>query len=421
MENLVDLIGLDVPEFERRMRFFEFADEDRVRLAEISEFVEEIADEMVDRFYDRVLAFPETARFLQEPQLIEHLKFVQRAHFIQLCTGPYEVSYFESRLRVGVSHARIGLSPQWYLGAYLIQMRLVAHRLFQRYGTEPARVESYLGSLWKIVALDIALATDAYIYGGYVDRSAAEVHAYEAERAREALEAKQGEEEKRQELLSMVVHDIRSPVTAMIATARAGLRRFRDRGEPPGKQFDLIESSGQNVLHIIDNIVTHARAPGGDLPLAPEPFNVSDLVRECVDQLLPFAQQTAHTLTARDLEDLPAKRLDRVLVRRVVSNLLVNACRHTPAGGHIVVSSSIPEAGQCRITVTDDGPGLPPQVQTSIFGDGPLPTRKAGAAYVDSGLGLPFCRLACQRMGGSISIEPTGERGTRFVVTLPTD
>jgi len=421
MENLVDLIGLDVPEFERRMRFFEFTDDDRARLAEISKFVEEIAGEMVDRFYERLSAFPETALFLREPQLIQHLEQVQRAHFVQLCTGPYDTAYLESRLRVGVSHARIGLSPQWYLGAYLIQMRLAGHRLFQRYGSDPERVESYLDSLWKIVALDIALATDAYIYGGYIERSLAEVHAYEAERARETLEAKQGEEEKRQELLSMVVHDIRSPVTAMMATARAGLRRFRDRAEPPGKQFDLIESSGQNVLHIIDNIVTHARAPGGDLPLIPERFNVSDLVRECVDQLLPFAQQTAHTLTVRDLETVFAKRLDRVLVRRVVSNLLVNACRHTPAGGHIVVSCSLPEAGRCRITVTDDGPGLPLQVQTSIFGDGPLPTRKGGAAYVDSGLGLPFCRLACHRMGGSISIEPTGERGTRFVVALPTD
>lgn len=421
MENLVNLIGLDLPEFERRMRFFEFGDEDRARLAEMSSFVLEIADQMIDRFYDRVLAFPDTARFLQEPHLIEHLKQAQRAHFIQLCTGPYDAEYFESRLRVGVSHARIGLSPQWYLGAYLIQMRLVAHRLFERYGDDLDRVESFLGSLWKIVTLDIALATDAYIYGGFVERSLAELHAYEAERAREALEVRQGEEEKRQELLSMVVHDIRSPVTAMIATARAGLRRFRDRSEPPGKQFDLIESSGQNVLHIIDNIVTHARAPGGDLPLVPEAFDVSALVGECVDQLLPFAQQTAHTLTVGDMQEVPARRLDRVLVRRVVSNLLVNACRHTPAGGHIVVSCSTPVEGRCRITVTDDGPGLPPQVQQSIFGDGPLPTRKAGAAYVDSGLGLPFCRLACQRMGGSISIEPSGERGSRFVVTLPTD
>lgn len=417
MKTLLELVGLDAAECRSRMQFLGFTEEDEARLAEVAPFIESIANGMVEVFYQRVLSFPQTACFLQDPELVQRLKAAQRRHFIELCTGPYDAAYFESRLRVGVAHARIQLAPHLYLGGYLIQIDYLRMKFQERFRDDPQKAEACIGSIGKIIMLDIALATEAYIYGGFVDRTTADTRAYEAALAQEALETKLREEEKREELLRMILHDIRSPVAAMMATARAAMRRFRDLAEPPGKQFALVEATGQNLLQIIDNMVSHARAPGGELPITVEAFDVSEVVSACVAQLMPFAQQTAHGMTVIRLEPAPSIHLDKILVRRVVSNLLVNACRHTPAGSLIEVECTR-EGDWCRIVVSDNGPGLLPAVRDALETEALRPKVDA-RAYVDSGLGLPFCRLACERMGGRLEIDPSGRRGTRFVVRLP--
>lgn len=417
MEPLLRLTGLDADERRRRMDYLLFGEQDRERLLAVAPLMETIADGMVEVFYDHMLSFPQTAAFLRDPALVERLKAAQRRHFIELCRGPYDEAYFESRLRVGVAHARIKLDPHLYLGGYLVQMNYVRDRLYEHFRDDPGRADACNRSITKIILLDIALATDAYIYGGFVERAAADTRAYEAALAQEALELKLREEEKREELLRMIMHDIRSPVAAMMATARAAMRRYKDPAEPPGKQFALVEATGANLLQIIDNMVSHARAPGGELPLALEAFDVSEVVSACVAQLMPFAQQTAHALNVVALEPSPTTRLDKVLVRRVVSNLLVNACRHTPAGSSIEVECR-PDGDHCRIVVSDDGPGVPTAVREALAASALRPKSEVGAC-VDSGLGLPFCQLACERLGGHLELDRPRRRGSRFIVRLP--
>jgi signal transduction histidine kinase len=417
MASLLELVGLDAAECERRMQYIGFGPGERACLLEVAPFIETIADGMVEVFYEHLLSFPQTARFFDDPVLVARLKTAQRRHFIELCTGPYDAAYFESRLRVGVTHARIRLDPHLYLGAYLIQIEYLRDRFHGHFGDDREGFEACIGAIGKIIMLDIALATDAYIYGGFVDRTTADTRAYEATLAQEALEAKLREEEKREELLRMIMHDIRSPVAAIMATARAALRRYPDAVEAPGKQFALVEVTGQNLLQIIDNMVSHARAPGGELPLSCEPFDVAEVVSACVAYLMPFAQQTAHAMHVTTLQPAPSLRLDKVLVRRVISNLLMNACRHTPAGSTIEVEC-VAGVDCCMVVIADDGPGLPAAVRDGLVADSFPPATNAGA-FVDSGLGLAFCRLACARMGGTLEFETPGKRGTRAVVRLP--
>lgn len=418
MKTLLQLTGLDAAECARRMQFIGFGKADQERLAAVAPFIESIADGMVDAFYEHLFSFEQTAAFIQDPALVRRLKAAQRRHFIELCTGPYDEAYFESRLRVGVAHARIRLAPHLYLGGYLVQLRYVRQKLREAFADDPARADACTDSILKIILLDIALATDAYIYGGFVERTTHDTAAYESMLAQEALQTKLLEEQKREELLRMIVHDIRSPVAAMMATARASLRRYRDTDESPGKQFALVEQTGANLLQIIDNMVSHARAPGGELPLMAEPFDVAEVVSACVAQLLPFAKQTAHALQLLELTPMPSLGLDRVLVRRVLSNLLVNACRHTPAGSTIEVACTSDDDGFCRIVVSDDGKGLPSAVAAGLA-SGDLRPRADAGAYVDSGLGLPFCQMACTRMGGRLEVVASSGRGTKIAVSLP--
>jgi signal transduction histidine kinase len=422
VDQLTERVGLDTERRMRRLAFLGIEEAERADLAELLPFAEEVVDELVESFYGYILGFPETARFLTDPHLVTRLKALQREHLLSLFRGRHDVAYFESRLRVGFAHAQIGLEPVWYLGAYTIQMRFLLDRCFERFAAEPARLARYLTTLLKIIMLDIALATDAYIYGGFVERSLAEAHAREAERANEALRAKETEEARREQLLNMVVHDIRSPVTAMIASARVGLRRHPDAQTPPGKQFSLIEDSGRSVLDIIDNMLAIARLSQGVMPVTLESFDVAEVVRTCVEELRAFAQQTGHGLSVEGPEEVMAASLDRTLVRRILFNLIVNGLRHTPAGTHVAVRFSAHE-GLCAIRVHDDGPGLSPRVAERIFGDreaGDLSRQRAGGRDVASGLGLPFCRMACERLGGQLRLDHRHERGACFVVELPT-
>jgi len=415
---LLERIGLAGSGQTRHLDFLQIGDKDRAALSELVGFLEEVVDDLVDRFYDFILSFAETAALLEDPELVERLKAAQRSHFLSLVHGTHDAAYFESRLRVGMRHAQIRLAPHWYLGAYAFQMRYLSERLFERFRAEPDRLRGYQDALLKVIMLDIALATNAYIHSGFVERSLADAHEREAARANEALRAKREEERRREELLNMVVHDIRSPVTAMMASARVGLRRYADEAEPPGKQFRLIENAGRNVLGIIDNMLTVARMSQGQIPISPEPFDVAELVLSCVDELRPFAQQTGHGVLVSADEPVPAATLDRMLVRRIISNLLVNACRHTPTGTHVAVSCRV-VGDRCEIRVADDGPGIPRAVAAKLFDDPGAAGHRSDGAYVDSGLGLPFCRLASERLGGSIRAEQEGGRGSIFVVELP--
>jgi signal transduction histidine kinase len=371
---------------------------------------------MVERFYEYVLSFPETAALLEDKDLLKRLMRAQRAHFVSMVGGDYGDDYFESRVRVGLAHAEIGIEPKWYFGAYAAQVRYVIGRVIRTYGADPEKVDRYLGALIKVFLLDICLATDAYIFGGFVEKALAEAHAREAERATRALAEKQEEAERREDLVRMIVHDLRSPVTAIVAAMSAGMRRYSDTEASPGRHFALAEESARNALGIIDDIMKASRAPGGDIPVNRQTFDVVQLVKDSVDELRPFAAQSSHVLSVAGADTIRTSVLDSVLVRRVVSNLLVNAFRHTPAGCHVDVLCEVAE-GRCTVVVSDDGPGIPRSVRERIW---PAKGEFLGAAaQVGTGLGLPFCKMACHALDGAITLADSPSGGARIVIDLP--
>ncbi|MFT4570025.1 MAG: signal transduction histidine kinase [Hyphomicrobiaceae bacterium] len=414
--------GVDAAARAQRLNFLGISDADCACMLGLRPIFERIADDMVDDFYEHVLSFEGTARFLGDPTLVTSLKQAQRTHFVGLAAGTYDADYFESRLRVGTTHTRIGLEPEWYIGGYMRQAAFLQRRLVEELKGDAATLAAAARAVPKIILLDIGLANDAYIHGGFVERSLADAHAREADRAQRALSERDEEAARRERLLQMVMHDVRSPVTAMMATARVGLRHWRDTTEPPGKQFSLIEESGNGVLRIIDNMVSIARTPHGELPVHPERFDIQQCVRACAEALRSFAEQHNHSLVTECAGDLWAESLDPILVRRVVSNLLVNAIRHTPSGTSVRTGCLRTDHSIC-IAVEDDGQGIPRRQRERLFeprGAGTRPLDGGEGAWLDTGLGLPFCALACRSMGGSIRLEDRPQNsGTRFIVELP--
>jgi signal transduction histidine kinase len=105
---------------------------------------------------------------------------------------------------------------------------------------------------------------------------------------------------------------------------------------------------------------------------------------------------------------------DGALVRRVIENLVSNGIRHTPAGSGMRIAVARGD-GRVRVTVQDEGPGVPPEARERIF-------QKFGtlnATYHSAGLGLAFCKLAVEAQGGTIGVEPREPAGSTFWFELP--
>jgi len=151
-------------EIARRKAWLELTEEDVERVLKISDFARRIQDEIINELYNHFMSFEETRQFFKDPQLLARVKSLQKEYFIQLTQGNYDREYIENRLKIGAVHARIGLDPKWYLGAYNFHMRAIATRLFEELKDDPeTALETFL-SLVKLKFLDIGLAIDTYIY-----------------------------------------------------------------------------------------------------------------------------------------------------------------------------------------------------------------------------------------------------------------
>lgn len=145
-------------------RFLDFTDEDAAFLKMLHPFAIEYADIFVDKLYDHLLKFPDTKRFLGDEKMLMRLKLAQKAYFMDLTSGEYGEEYFNSRIKVGITHQRIGLPPRVYMSTYCYYMQLIIPQI---YGNPTFDIETANGiflALHKIINLDQELAISAYIH-----------------------------------------------------------------------------------------------------------------------------------------------------------------------------------------------------------------------------------------------------------------
>lgn len=150
-------------DIDKRKAFLRFEEEDAERLASMRDLAERHLDGVIDVFYDHLQSFPSTARHLQDAQRVKRLKRTQSSYFLELMDGVYDEAYMESRLRIGRTHERIGLGPEWYLGGYAVYLTKVMAAVFDEHADEPELARQRLESLVKVIFLDMGLAIDTYI------------------------------------------------------------------------------------------------------------------------------------------------------------------------------------------------------------------------------------------------------------------
>jgi rsbT co-antagonist protein RsbR len=156
-------LQLSEEEIVLRKAWLEFDEADVGRLLELKQIAQGYADEVIEDLYRHFLSFEPTRAFFVDPQVLEHVKRMQKEYFLRLTEGSYGMGYVEQRLKIGAIHERIGLDVKWYLGAYNFYMRAVATRIFEAFKGDTERALAAYFALKKLVFLDIGLAIDTYI------------------------------------------------------------------------------------------------------------------------------------------------------------------------------------------------------------------------------------------------------------------
>jgi signal transduction histidine kinase len=393
---------LNEEEVRKRKAYLEIGPDDERRLREANPHLQKHTSSIIDRFYEYLLGHEATRRMLEGPGLVERLKKLQSQYFNELTSGEYGAAYFENRMRVGQVHHRIGLSPEWYLGAYVKYLHIASDVLSNAFGRDYERFYQTIVSLTKLIYLDMGLALDAYHF------SAQTVLETKNQELRKAQSAKQL-------LTDMIVHDLQNPLTGVTSALQA----VQAETLAAGTRDILLEALRrcQDLSLMIMNVLQVSRAETGDLTPRPADF---DLVRASRDVADSF-RRTAE-LDGRGIELLApesaALRSDEALVRRILQNLVRNALRHTPRGTRVRIQVESGGAGT-RVQVSDDGQGIPPDVQARIFEPFASASIRHEGLRVDSGLGLPACKIMARALGADFKVESDGRRGTVFTLSFP--
>jgi rsbT co-antagonist protein RsbR len=150
-------------ELDRRKDFLDLADDDGALLTSITDLAREYADGVIEDFYRHLLAFDDTRAFFADPQVLQHVKTMQKEYFLRLTEGNYELAYAQTRVRIGAILERVGLPAKADPGLYNFYLQAVAARLGDAYRDEPERAWAAFLSLMTLTFLDIGLAIDSYM------------------------------------------------------------------------------------------------------------------------------------------------------------------------------------------------------------------------------------------------------------------
>jgi two-component system OmpR family sensor kinase len=217
-------------------------------------------------------------------------------------------------------------------------------------------------------------------------------------------------------------HELRTPVTTARTAATVALQQpHRDEGDYR-EALEIVEQQAARLSRIVEDMFTLARADAGNHPVRRDAMYLD----EVIDEVVRAARVVASTKDVRiALENLDnsastAWTGDEDLLRRLVGNLLDNAIRHSPRGATVTIALKHTAAG-FMITVSDEGPGIPPDMQPHIFERFYRVDRSRSRGRKDggAGLGLALARWIAHVHGGEVSLTSSSANGSTFTVSLP--
>ena len=234
---------------------------------------------------------------------------------------------------------------------------------------------------------------------------------------REARALAEESSRSKDEFLAMLGHELRNPLAA-IASAVAVIEKSGGAAHPAGRSATgIIRRQSQHLARLLDDLLDVGRVMTGKILLDRTPIDLGEIVRRAVDSLSATRSGECQAIEL-DLE--PAWiNADQSRIEQIVSNLLTNACKYTPADGRISVSVKT-ENGDAILCVRDTGLGLEPDLLPRVFDLFVQGRRTLDRAEGGLGIGLTLVRRLVELHGGSVAARSEGAgKGSEFEVRLP--
>jgi two-component system sensor histidine kinase KdpD len=235
------------------------------------------------------------------------------------------------------------------------------------------------------------------------------------ERERETSSRLADLDQRRREFLSLITHDLKTPLTSILGYAAL----LRDRGDEVGDEYrrefaDTVIQQSQRMLNMVEQLITANTLEEGAPALSREPLDLAGLVKGSVDAFGGVLRDREVNLMVPD--SLPTVFGDRSAVEHIMANLLDNAVKYSPDGSPLAVAVS-EASGEVRVSVSDHGPGIPEEHRDRVFdryGRGDAPGRSGSV-----GLGLFIVRSLAEGHGGRVWADDAPGGGASITFTLP--
>jgi len=238
-------------------------------------------------------------------------------------------------------------------------------------------------------------------------------------------------EEFRSRLQSMIVHDLRGPLGAIVSSMVVSediLNKTEDSSMKDNLlQFmDVAKSSANDLMELVDSMLDIGKMQRSEMKLDLTTIPIGEIATTAYMSLMATFKQAEIEMKYDIPEDLPEVSVDEGLVGRIFTNLIQNALKYTPKGGEICITARLDEdhENMLQIMVSDTGPGIPEDMREQIFGQYITiddKTQKQQRGSRGTGLGLTFCKLVVEEHGGHIQVSNDGPlSGATFSFTLPT-
>ncbi len=222
------------------------------------------------------------------------------------------------------------------------------------------------------------------------------------------------------EFLATMSHEIRTPINALLGSV--DLMHYSGVTEEQQKHLETIETSGDHLLMLIDDILNLSKIEAGEVDLNPQDVVLEPFLSSCVDLGQERAQDKGIELTSTiEPGSRQRVRMDPDRVRQIVTNLVTNAIKFTGDGYVHVRATTLEQDDEpvLQLEVEDTGIGIPPDKQDVIFEPFQQADPSSTREHEGTGLGLAICKRLTDMMNGDIHVESTVGEGTTFRIQIP--
>jgi signal transduction histidine kinase len=219
------------------------------------------------------------------------------------------------------------------------------------------------------------------------------------------------------EFLATISHELRTPLTSIRGFLQTLLA---DREVPAAARVEFLTLAHEQSLRLsrlVSDLLELSSIEGGRGRFNEEMVDLAQLLQNCVAELAPLAQEKCQTVHCNLADQLPLFRGDTLRLQSVMTNLLGNALKFTPAGGHIRLGLQVLDGSIC-LEVSDDGPGIPADQEQLIFKRFHRVYRP-GSSATGTGLGLPIVKAIVEHYRGNIKLQSRLGEGSTFRIYLP--